>query len=85
MTKTIYRKFSESDSDEDIGPTLPPHLRKRPTEDESEPVGPKRPKNDEQIELGSSSDEDFGPALPGPAQKGPSLPAEFRQMLGKWL
>jgi len=73
----------ESDSDEDIGPTLPPHLRKRPTEDTTEPVGPKRPKNDEQIELNSSSDEDFGPALPGPAQKGPTLPAEFRQMLAE--
>ena len=57
-------------------------MRKRANSEEAEDV-PKRSKNEEAIDLDSDDSGDFGPALPGPAQKGPSLPPQFRKMLAE--
>ena len=76
-------EISISSDEEDIGPKIPsvrpqrPAIgAKRPSTGPSLPTESKRPKSDD-------SDDDFGPALPGPAQKGPQLPAHFREMLAK--
>ena len=77
-------EISISSDEEDIGPKIPPSVgpqrpsvgAKRPSTGPSLPSNSKKPKSDD-------SDEDFGPALPGPAQKGPQLPAHFREMLAK--
>ena len=74
-------EISISSDEEDIGPKIPsvgPQRpgAKRPSSGPSLPTESKRPKSDD-------SDDDFGPALPGPAQKGPQLPAHFREMLAK--
>lgn len=76
-----------SSDEENIGPKLPSSGPSRP---KAPVIGAKRPSTGVTASNGSpkraksdDSDEDFGPSLPGPAQKGPQLPAHFREMLAK--
>ena len=57
-------------------------MRKRTNSEEVEVV-PKKSKNEDAIDIDSDDSGDFGPTLPGPAQKGPSLPPQFRKMLAE--